>query len=63
MAQKKLIGQRCPICRKVYVPARGCCPTDGVAIGECWLYDEAGPIGTATVTALGQRQMMGKPPP
>jgi hypothetical protein len=37
--------------------------TDGVAIGECWLYDEAGPIGTASVAALGQRQMMGTPPP
>lgn len=31
--------------------------TDGVAIGECWLYDERGAIGTATVTALAQRMM------
>ena len=28
--------------------------TDGVAIGECWLYDRAGPIGLAAVTALAQ---------
>ena len=28
--------------------------TDGVAIGECWVHDEQGPIGTATVTALAQ---------
>lgn len=28
--------------------------TDGVAIGECWLYDEAGAIGTATVAALAR---------
>jgi len=28
--------------------------TDGVAIGECWVYDEAGGIGTATVAALAQ---------
>lgn len=28
--------------------------TDGVAIGECVVHDEAGPIGTATVAALGQ---------
>jgi Thioesterase-like superfamily len=28
--------------------------TDGVAIGECWVYDEAGTIGTATVAALAQ---------
>ena len=29
--------------------------TDGVAIGECFLHDERGPIGSATVTALAQR--------
>ena len=28
--------------------------TDGIAIGECWVYDEAGAIGTATVAALAQ---------
>jgi len=33
--------------------------TDGVAIGECWLHDEAGPIGTATVAALAQRRGLG----
>ena len=32
--------------------------TDGVAIGECWLYDEQGPIGTSTVAALAQRKPM-----
>jgi hypothetical protein len=33
--------------------------SDGVAIGECWLYDEAGPIGTASVAALAQKAAMG----
>ena len=33
--------------------------TDGVAIGECWLYDEQGPIGTSSVMALAQRRRMG----
>lgn len=37
--------------------------TSGVAIGECWLYDEQGPIGTSTVAALAQRKPMKKPPP
>lgn len=32
--------------------------TDGVAIGECFLYDEAGPLGSATVCALAQRRAM-----
>jgi hypothetical protein len=35
--------------------------SDGVAIGECWLYDEQGPIGTSTVAALAQRKPMVKP--
>ncbi|HLK25485.1 MAG TPA: acyl-CoA thioesterase domain-containing protein [Caulobacteraceae bacterium] len=32
--------------------------TDGVAIGECFLYDERGPIGSSTVCALAQRRRM-----
>ncbi|MGA7810886.1 acyl-CoA thioesterase domain-containing protein [Bradyrhizobium sp.] len=34
--------------------------TSGVAIGECWLYDQTGPIGSATVAALAQRKPMPK---
>jgi hypothetical protein len=34
--------------------------TSGVAIGECWVYDEQGPIGTSTVAALAQRKPMPK---
>jgi hypothetical protein len=32
--------------------------TDGIAIGECFLYDELGAIGTSTVAALAQRKPM-----
>jgi acyl-CoA thioesterase len=32
--------------------------SDGVATGECRLYDEAGAIGTAIVAALAQRKLM-----
>jgi hypothetical protein len=31
--------------------------TDGIAVGECWLYDEIGAIGTATVAALARDAM------
>jgi hypothetical protein len=37
--------------------------TSGVAIGECWLYDEQGAIGISTVAALAQRKPMAQPPP
>ena len=33
--------------------------TAGVAVGECFLYDEEGPIGSSTVCALAQRRRMG----
>jgi hypothetical protein len=36
---------------------------EGIAIGECWLYDEAGAIGTSTVAALAQRKPMPNPAP
>jgi hypothetical protein len=32
--------------------------TEGVAIGECWLYDVDGPIGAVSCCALAQRQAM-----
>ena len=32
--------------------------TGGVAVGECWLHDERGPIGTSTVAALAQSRKM-----
>ena len=33
--------------------------TDGVAIGECVLHDEQGPIGSASCTALAQKRKAG----
>jgi uncharacterized protein len=30
LREGKLIGQRCPVCGKVYIPPRGACPVDGV---------------------------------
>jgi len=34
VAQGRLVGQRCPNCKKVYVPPRGACPTCGVPTQE-----------------------------
>ncbi|MEU8670463.1 OB-fold domain-containing protein [Streptomyces anulatus] len=41
----RTVGERCPACRKVYVPPRGACPTCGVATAE---RVEVGPRGTVT---------------
>jgi uncharacterized OB-fold protein len=34
LEQGKLLGQRCPQCRKVYIPPRAACPVDGVPTVE-----------------------------
>jgi uncharacterized OB-fold protein len=58
LAEGRLLGQRCPVCQKVYMPPRGSCPTDGVpTVDEVELPDR----GTVTtfcivnVPFLGQR--------
>ncbi|MEU9091007.1 Zn-ribbon domain-containing OB-fold protein [Streptomyces sp. NPDC087901] len=45
LASRRVVGERCPSCRKVYVPPRGACPTCGVATDE---RVEVGPRGTVT---------------
>lgn len=47
LAEKRIIGGRCPRCLKVYVPPRGSCPTCGVPTG-----DEIEVAHTATVTTF-----------
>ncbi len=34
IAEGRILGERCPVCAKVYVPPRGACPTDGVPTAE-----------------------------
>ena len=34
LKEGKLLGQRCPVCHKVYIPPRGACPVDGVPTTE-----------------------------
>ncbi|MHC5904682.1 Zn-ribbon domain-containing OB-fold protein [Streptomyces sp. S6] len=45
LSEQRTVGERCPRCRKVYVPPRGACPTCGVATAE---QVEVGPAGTVT---------------
>lgn len=58
LAEGKLVGQRCPVCRKVYIPPRGACPTDGVPTTEDIELPDTGTITTfciVNVPFLGQR--------
>ncbi|MEU8240099.1 OB-fold domain-containing protein [Actinoplanes missouriensis] len=57
LAEGRLIGQRCPACRKVYVPPR-VCPADGVAPGEVVAVADRGTVTTFCVVNVpfaGQR--------
>ncbi|TXC96980.1 OB-fold nucleic acid binding domain-containing protein [Streptomyces sp. ISID311] len=49
LAGHRTVGERCPSCRKVYVPPRGACPTCGVATGT---QVEVGPRGTVTTFCI-----------
>lgn len=49
LSERKTVGERCPSCRKVYVPPRGACPTCGVATAE---RVEVGPRGTVTTYCI-----------
>lgn len=56
VARKRLVGQRCPVCQKVYVPPRGSCPTDGVPTEE---EVELAPTGTVTSFCVVNVPFMG----
>ncbi|MFJ2742335.1 Zn-ribbon domain-containing OB-fold protein [Streptomyces sp. NPDC087440] len=49
LADHRIVGERCPSCRKVYVPPRGACPTCGIATAE---QVEVGPGGTVTTFCI-----------
>lgn len=49
LAGHRTVGERCPSCRKVYVPPRGACPTCGVATDT---QVEVGPRGTVTTFCI-----------
>lgn len=58
IAEGRLVGQRCPKCRKVYVPPRGACPVDGVPTAEEVELPDTGIVTTfciVNVPFLGQK--------
>ena len=58
IAEGRLVGQRCPKCRKVYIPPRGACPVDGVPTAEEVELPDTGIVTTfciVNVPFLGQK--------
>jgi uncharacterized OB-fold protein len=52
IAEKRILGERCGVCGKVYVPPRGSCPTDGVATTEQVELPDRGIVTTFCVVNL-----------
>ena len=52
IAEKRILGERCGVCGKVYVPPRGSCPTDGVATTEQVELPARGTVTTFCVVNL-----------
>jgi uncharacterized OB-fold protein len=53
----RLVGNRCPVCTKVYLPPRGPCPTCAVLLGEPVELGDGGTVTTfcvVNVPFLGQ---------
>ena len=52
LAEGRLIGQRCPACGKVYIPARGTCPADGVPTNSEVELPDTGTVTTQNVVTV-----------
>jgi uncharacterized OB-fold protein len=58
LEEGRIIGQRCPVCHKVYVPPRSACPVDGVATTDEVELADRGTVTTfciVNVPFLGQK--------
>ena len=60
--QKRIVGQRCPQCTKVYVPPRESCPTCGVATSDEVEVAHRGIVTTFCIVNIPFPGMVVKPP-
>ncbi len=52
LAERRILGQRCPACAKVNVPPRGACPTCGVPTDEEVALAEVGTLVTFCIVNI-----------
>ena len=62
LAGRRLLGQRCGVCGRVYVPPRGTCPADGVPTREEVELPETGTVTTFCVVNVGYPGQRVTPP-
>tara|TARA_Y100000590_G_C15664394_1_gene993900 strand:- start:96 stop:590 length:495 start_codon:yes stop_codon:yes gene_type:complete len=52
VALGKLVGQKCPKCKAVYVPPRGSCPRDGIPTNEEVELPDTGSVESFTIVHI-----------
>ncbi|MCA9678486.1 MAG: Zn-ribbon domain-containing OB-fold protein [Myxococcales bacterium] len=52
LADRRIVGGRCPVCTKVYLPARGACPTCGVPADQPVEVADRGTVTTFCVIRI-----------
>ncbi len=62
IAQGRILGQRCPKCRKVYVPPKGSCPTCAVPTEQEVEVSDKGTVTTFCIVNLPFYGQAIKPP-
>ena len=62
IAQGRIVGQRCPGCRKVYIPPRGSCPTCWVATAEEVELAQRGTVTTFCIVRIPYPGQSIRPP-
>lgn len=60
--QRKLIGKRCPVCAKVFLPPRGSCPTCAVAVTEPVELPQSGTVTAFSVIRIPFEGQVLEPP-
>ncbi|HEY1700269.1 MAG TPA: OB-fold domain-containing protein [Trebonia sp.] len=62
LGEGRVVGQRCPSCRKVYLPPRGACPTCGVPTNEDVELPDTGIVTTFCIVNVPFAGQKVKPP-
>ena len=55
LTERRLLGERCPSCTRVYIPARGVCPTCGIATSERVELPHIGTVTTFCIVNIAAR--------
>jgi hypothetical protein len=62
IGQRRILGQRCPSCRKVYVPSRGSCPRCAVPTEGLVEVSDRGTVTTFCIVRIPSENLSVQPP-